>query len=100
MIYLPEHFDASEPEAMRDLIDRFPLATLVTTGPDGVSANHIPLILEAQRGPHGTLIGHVARNNNLWRDGFHEGQTLAVFQSMDAYISPNWYPSKQETHEV
>jgi transcriptional regulator len=100
MIYLPECFDATDPEAMHSLIERFPLATLVTTGPDGVSANHIPLIMEADRGLHGTLIGHVARNNNLWQDGNHEGQTLAVFQSIEAYISPNWYPSKQETHEV
>ena len=100
MIYLPEHFDASEPRAMRDLIDTFPLATLITSGADGVSANHIPLMLEADRGPHGTLIGHVARNNDLWREGLHDGESLAVFQSIDAYISPNWYPSKQQTHEV
>ena len=51
-------------------------------------------------GEHGTLIGHVARNNDLWRDGRHDGESLAVFQSADAYISPNWYATKQETHEV
>ena len=99
-MYLPDHFDASEPDAIRELIDRFPLATLITTGPDGMSANHIPLIMEADRGPHGTLFGHVARNNDLWRDGHHDGEALAIFQSTDAYISPNWYPSKQEAHEV
>ena len=100
MIYLPEHFDASDPDEMHGIIDRFPLATLITLGPDGISANHIPLIMEAGRGPHGTLIGHVARSNDLWREGNHQGETLAVFHSIDAYISPNWYPSKQETHEV
>jgi transcriptional regulator len=100
MIYLPEHFDASDPGAMRDLIDLFPLATLVTQGPDGISANHIPLMLESQTGTCGILLGHVARNNMVWRDGYHLGEALAIFQASDAYISPNWYPSKQETHEV
>lgn len=100
MIYLPEHFRASDLVEIRDIIDRFPLATLVTQGPEGMSANHVPLIYEHARGPNGTLIGHVARNNTLWRDGQHEGESLSIFQSIDAYISPNWYPTKQETHEV
>ena len=100
MVYLPEHFEESDPGEIADLIDRCPLATLITTDPDGVSANHIPLIMETGRGPHGTLIGHVARNNELWRHGNHLGESLAVFHLTDAYISPNWYPTKQETHEV
>lgn len=100
MIYLPEHFETSDPEAMRELVDRFPLATLVTRGPEGIAANHIPLIFEPQHGPNGRLIGHVARNNPVWQEGNHQGEALAVFHASDAYISPNWYPSKQETHEV
>lgn len=100
MVYLPEHFDAPDPDGMREIIERFPLATIVTLGPDGICANHIPLLLEPDRGPHGTLIGHVARDNTLWRDGQHQGETLAVFQAQDAYISPNWYPTKAETHKV
>ena len=100
MVYLPDLFDASDPDEMREIIDRFPLATMVTQGPDGLSADHIPLILEADCGPHGTLIGHVARKNDLWREGHHEGETLVVFQAIDAYISPNWYPTKGETHKA
>lgn len=100
MIYLPEHFDASDPGSMREVIDRFPLATLVTLGPDGVTANHIPLILKPQHRPFGTLVGHVARNNGIWRDGNRQGEALAIFHAFDAYISPNWYPTKQQTHEV
>lgn len=100
MIYLPKHFDDADPETMRDIIHRFPLATLITQGPDGISANHIPLMLEPERGLHGTLIGHVARNNTTWHTHTHVGESLVIFQSIDAYISPNWYPSKQENHEV
>lgn len=100
MMYLPEHFAESRPDAMHDLIAAFPLATLVTLGADGLAANHIPLLLDPARGERGTLIGHVARSNDLWRDGNHLGESLAVFQRADAYVSPNWYASKQETHEV
>lgn len=100
MVYLPPHFAETRPESMHRLIAEFPLATLVTVGDDGIAANHIPLLLDPARGEFGTLIGHVARSNDLWRAGRHEGESLAVFQSADAYVSPNWYASKQETHEV
>jgi transcriptional regulator len=100
MLYLPDHFEETRPERIRELIAAFPLATLVTTGPDGISANHIPLLLSADQGEHGTLIGHVARNNAVWQNGRHEGESLAIFQSLDAYISPNWYASKAVSHEV
>ncbi|MDQ3655378.1 MAG: FMN-binding negative transcriptional regulator [Chloroflexota bacterium] len=99
-MYLPEHFAESRPEAMHRLIAAFPLTTLVTLGPAGMAANHIPLLLDPDRGEFGTLIGHVARSNEVWREGNHDGESLAVFQASDAYISPNWYASKQETHEV
>lgn len=100
MVYLPEHFEELRPEVMRSLIADNPLATLITIGPDGIGANHIPLFLDASCGKQGTLIGHVARSNDIWRDGNHEGKSLAVFQFGDAYVSPNWYASKQETHQV
>lgn len=99
-MYLPEHFDTLDLDDMHRVIDRVPLATLVTSGASGITANHIPLLIEPDRGEHGTLIGHVARNNNLWRNGHHEGESLAIFQSTEGYISPNWYPTKQATHEV
>jgi transcriptional regulator len=100
VVYVPSHFKETDVSRLHALIADFPLATLVTSGQDGIAANHIPLILDLSAGEHGTLIGHVARNNDLWRDGRHDGESLAVFQSADAYISPNWYAAKQETHEV
>lgn len=100
MVYLPAHFEDHDLAGMHALIGARPLATLVTSGPDGIAANHIPLLLDLARGEHGTLIGHVARANDLWREGFHVGESLAIFHGPDAYISPNWYPTKQETHEV
>ena len=100
MVYLPEHFEMHDRHRMAGLIAANPLATLVTLGPDGMAANHIPLLFDPDLGEYGTLVGHVARNNDLWRDGHHDGESLAIFQGIDAYITPTWYASKQVTHEV
>jgi transcriptional regulator len=96
--YLPPHFCEDDPLRIKSLIDRYPLANVVALSDDGLQAHHIPLLLD-KRGEHGTLIGHVARNNELWQTGAGS-EVLAIFQAADAYITPNWYPSKQETHEV
>jgi transcriptional regulator len=99
-VYLPDHFNTFDTDTMHHVIDAAPFATVVTLGADGIAANHIPLLLDRNRGEHGTLVGHVARNNDLWRQGQHDGETLVIFQSAEGYISPNWYPTKQLTHEV
>jgi transcriptional regulator len=98
-IYLPPHFEETDPARVRDLVEAFPLATIVTQGADGISANHIPMQLSEEAG--GPLLrGHVARNNDVWRVTDPDRDVLVIFHSPDAYISPNWYPSKQATHRV
>jgi transcriptional regulator len=93
-MYLPEHFAENRPAVLQQLIAAQPLATLVTHGEGGLDANHIPLLLDPQAGPHGTLRGHIARANPLARHP--GGEVLVIFQGPQAYISPNWYPSKAE----
>jgi transcriptional regulator len=99
MTYLPPHFREDDPQRIGALIDAYPLATLVAHDRYGLHAHHIPLLLEPRGGDHGTLIGHVARNNTVWSSSAGT-EVLAVFQAADAYITPNWYPTKQDTHEV
>ncbi|WP_369958390.1 FMN-binding negative transcriptional regulator [Pseudomonas benzenivorans] len=72
------------------------LATVVSQGPNGLQASHLPLLLEPEEGEFGTLYGHFARANGQWRDLEGGGEALAVFQGPDAYVSPGWYPSKAE----
>lgn len=99
MVYLPEHDVAVSADEVAQLISAVPLATLITSDGKTLSANHIPLLLEP--GADGDrLIGHVARANDVWHEGNHEGQTLVVFNGADHYVSPTWYPSKQEHHRV
>ncbi len=98
-MYLPKHFEQSDAQQLRSLMREHPLATLVSTGADGLSADHVPLEYDADAGPHGTLLGHVARANPLWQQA-HGQAVLAVFSGPQAYISPSWYATKAITHKV
>jgi transcriptional regulator len=97
-VYLPSHFAQHDRGQLVALMRERPLATLVVGTPDGPTADLIPLEFVADEGPHGTLRGHVARANPLWR---HDGAAaLAVFQGPEAYVSPGWYASKREHGKV
>jgi transcriptional regulator len=92
-MYLPKHFAEDDIAEMHALMRANPLATLVSHGPEGLEANHIPLLLDAT-GPCGTLQGHVARANPLWQAGSVAGEVLVVFQGDESYISPSGYATK------
>ena len=99
-MYIPKHFDEPRIEVMQALIRDYPLATLVTLSADGFNANHIPLHWVDDGSPYGSLRGHVARSNPMWVDFDRQTEILAVFQAANAYISPSWYATKQETGKV
>ncbi|TCS33064.1 PaiB family negative transcriptional regulator [Paucimonas lemoignei] len=98
-MYVPAHFNESRPEVLQDLIKQHPFGMLVTHGASGLDANHIPFELNPQQGELGVLTAHVARANPVWQDVASGDEVLVVFRAADAYISPNWYPSKQEFHK-
>lgn len=77
-----------------------PLGTLVTLGADGLNANHIPFELDYDPAPSGTLCGHVARSNAVWRDFSRTIEALVIFRGAQSYISPSWYPTKNITGEA
>ena len=97
-MYVPAHFDESRPEVLHDLISQHPFGMLVTNGAGGLDANHIPFELHPLQGKLGVLNAHVARANPVWQEISNGDEVLAVFRAADAYISPNWYPSKHEQH--
>jgi transcriptional regulator len=95
-MYLPSHFEQHDPSALAALMREHPLAALVSSRPDGLTADHLPLEYDAEAR---LLRGHVARANPLWRSA--DGQpVLAIFRGAQAYVSPSWYPSKAATHKV
>ena len=98
-MYLPKHYESPGKEAMHRLIAEHPFGALVTSGPDGLDANHIPFEFHADQGEHGHLIAHVARANPVWKEIRDGSDVLVLFGGGEAYISPNWYPSKHEAHK-
>ena len=94
-MYLPHHFEDTDPQAVRDIIESCPLATLVVSASTGLVANHIPVIAD---GAH-AMIGHVAAANDLHRTVDDGAPVLLIFSGEDSYISPNWYPTKPQHHQ-
>jgi transcriptional regulator len=98
-MYMPAHFEEKRVEALHALIAAHPFGALVTHGPNGLDANHVPFELDTTAGAHGTLRAHVARNNPVWKEVAAGQDVLVIFQGEEGYISPNFYPSKAETHK-
>jgi transcriptional regulator len=97
-MYIPPHFTESRPDELCRLIEHNPLGALVSNGPNGLDANHLPFELDEATGARGVLRGHVARANPVWKEVGDGEDVLVIFRATDAYISPNWYPSKHESH--
>jgi transcriptional regulator len=97
-MYLPKHFEETRIEVLHGLIRAHPLGALVTRSGNGLEANHVPFEVDPDPAPFGTLRAHVARANPVWREG--AGDALVIFQGPDIYVSPSWYPSKQEGGKV
>lgn len=96
-MYNPAHFAETRPDVLRAFMRAHPLGALVTTGPDGPEATHLPLYLDAA----GQLLRcHMARANPQWRQIVSAGRVLAIFTGPEHYITPNWYPSKEEHGKV
>jgi transcriptional regulator len=88
-MYVPASFAENDPARLHDFMRRRSFALLTSMGGNGLFASHLPLLLDAQTGPHGRLTGHMARANPQWRDV--RGEVMAVFSGPHAYISPSWY---------
>jgi transcriptional regulator len=99
-LYLPAHFNETRTEVLHALMRAHPLATLVTSSDSGLGANHVPVQTLGEPKALGSIRGHIARANPLWREYRPGSQALAIFQGPQAYISPSFYPSKGQTGEV
>lgn len=106
-MYLPSHFEESRAEVLHQLMRTHPLGLLVTqarqhadSAPAPIEANALPFHLDAARGPHGTLVAHVARANPVWHEARTDAEVMVVFQGPQAYISPGWYATKAESGKV
>jgi transcriptional regulator len=99
-MYVPSQFREDRVPVLQDAIDAAGLATLVTVDAQGLDASHVPMLLDRSAGPLGTLYGHIARPNPQWRAAAPIFPALAIFLGPDAYVTPSWYATKQETGKV
>jgi transcriptional regulator len=74
---------------LHEFMRRHSFAVLTSHGEAGLVASHLPLLLDADAGPHGQLLGHMARANPQWRGV--RGEVMVVFSGPHAYVSPSWY---------
>ena len=97
-MYVPAHFAADESD-VHELLARHGAAELITATADGLLATFLPFMFDPERGEHGALLGHVARNNEQWRRTVI-GEALVIVRGPDSYISPSWYATKAEHGRV
>jgi transcriptional regulator len=99
-MYTPKAFEVTDLPKLQAAMKQSELATLVTNTTHGLVATHLPVLLDETRGEYGTLTGHVSRANEQWRETDPDAEGLIIFLGLDTYVSPNWYPAKQETGRV
>jgi transcriptional regulator len=98
-MYIPQANKEDRLSVLHQLMEDQPFASLITVGSSGLFASHIPMVLE-QNGGMGVLRGHISRANAQWRDRNPSVEALAIFSGPQHYITPTWYPEKEETGRV
>jgi transcriptional regulator len=90
-MYIPKSFGEDDIGTLHKLMREYSFATLVTQHEGVPFATHLPFLFDAERGPHGILLAHMARANPQWHDFDTAQEVLVIFQGPHAYISPSWY---------
>lgn len=99
-MYTPSNFAINDLNELHQHILGTRLGVLVTHGEQGLQASHLPLLLNTDHGPNGTLYGHFAKANAQWKELQNGAEALVIFAAADAYVSPGFYPGKAEHGKV
>ncbi|HEY0521471.1 MAG TPA: FMN-binding negative transcriptional regulator [Ilumatobacteraceae bacterium] len=99
-MYVPAAFAEEDPDVVAAFLEHHPMAQLVTMTAHGLVATPLPMLYEPAPGGLGSLVGHVALANRQWDDSLTDVEALAIFTGANAYVSPNWYPSKRAHGKV
>ena len=99
-MYVPSQFKEERIPVLHEAIERIGFGMLVTLGADGMTASHVPMLVAAEPGPFGMLLGHLARANPQWRTALADPEALAIFAGPHTDITPSWYETKRQTGKV
>ncbi len=95
-MYIPKAFREDDIAVLHAFMREYSFATLITLQDATPLANRFPFLLDAERGPYGTLRAHMARANPQWRTFDETKEALVIFQGPHAYVSPSWYVDEVE----
>jgi transcriptional regulator len=98
-VYIPPAFRIDDLADIHRTMREARSATLVTATKEGLIGTPLPMLVNESEGPNGTLYAHVARANPQWKLA-PSGEAMAIFAGPEAYVTPSWYVTKQETHKV
>ena len=98
-MYVPAPFREDDLNQLHGTMRAARLANLVTATAEGPIATPLPMILDATESPNGVLYGHLAKANRQWRTP-SIGEAMVIFMGPHAYVSPSWYATKREIHQV
>ncbi len=97
-MYVPSHFQETRVPELHAAIRRIAFGTLVSQGPDGLFASHVPMLIDPEPAPYGTLLGHIARANP--HGEIRDADALAIFLGPNSYVTPSWYATKRANGKV
>jgi transcriptional regulator len=99
-MYTPDKFQETRVDVLHGCMRGNALSTLVYAGASGLIADHVPFLVDPEPAPFGTLRGHVARANPVWKECPVDREVLVVFHGLNTYITPSWYAAKREHGKV
>jgi transcriptional regulator len=99
-MYLPASFKEDRVPVLHDAIRSIKVGTLITLGSEGLEASHLPMLIDPEPAPYGTLYGHLARANPQWKRAAAAPEALITFLGPNAYVTPSWYAAKKEHGKV
>jgi transcriptional regulator len=98
-MYVPAAFKEDRQDELLEIMRQCTLPVLVSPARDAtglhLNATHLPLLISKER-----LVGHIAKANMQWKQLDTAMESLAIFKTVDGYISPTHYATKQETGKV
>jgi transcriptional regulator len=99
-MYVPRAFQEDRTEVLHAAMKSAGAATIVSQTPQGLIATHVPIELDAEPAPLGTIRCHFARANPHAQAIAGGQEVLIVFMGPEGYVTPSWYPTKQATGKV
>ena len=99
-MYVPKPLEEDDVHVLHDFVEANSFGTLISAADVGAEANHMPFDLARQDGTHGTLRGHVSRQNPAWQLASTGREVLVIFQGANAYVSPSYHPARKSHGKV